>query len=317
MFVTTNGDFPDLGSLMSDYLKRELSYETDSLNAIMGIFRTFGHHFWGIFFLASSADALMKRPRLAGMPGVTTSGHGFLMVLLWMPGAKADMPAATRRQDYPSWSWADWRDLGGVFSPSLRGLENELDIFVSVTDDKKRSLTIQQYAQEFDQGVNMYRFEPCLYITGWVAFVRVRLTKDLCLQRILNGVLSVDVFDKSHEHEISSGTIMLQSLLDGGFLDMDSIFEYERPSLLFIQTERRGSFREYVAEGPILKPVESDTYERVGVFRDYFGKFDLVTEGLAPTLSMMNKKKSFVLRPHDPTEPDWKLECERCTFRLV
>jgi len=43
-----------------------------------------------------------------------------------------------------------------------------------ITDDSRRYFSIQAVAQEIDYDTNVYRFKPCLCVTGWLTYVRSR-----------------------------------------------------------------------------------------------------------------------------------------------
>jgi hypothetical protein len=82
-------------SLVHEYSKRELSYDTDVINAFSGISSVLGH------FLNSSS--------LSGLIECILD-----VCLLWVPGSSN---THCRNLNFPSWSWAGWR--GEVFY--LRG----------------------------------------------------------------------------------------------------------------------------------------------------------------------------------------------------
>ncbi|KAH8757798.1 heterokaryon incompatibility protein-domain-containing protein [Hyaloscypha finlandica] len=78
-------------SLVHEYSKRELSYDTDVINAFSGISAVLGH------FLHSSS--------LSGLIECVLDN-----CLLWVPG---NSNTHCRNLNFPSWSWAGWR--GEVF----------------------------------------------------------------------------------------------------------------------------------------------------------------------------------------------------------
>lgn len=95
-----------IGSLMAHiekFSQRELTWETDSLNAIAGIFHSFEtgdgsvHRFWGMpialnwqIFFSSVEDTL----------------SGFTHVLLWSHDTDSTNRTPRRIVGVPSWSWA-------------------------------------------------------------------------------------------------------------------------------------------------------------------------------------------------------------------
>jgi hypothetical protein len=82
-------------SLVHEYSKRELSYDTDVINAFSGISTVLGH-----FLNSSSVSGLIECV--------------LDVCLLWVPG---NSNTHSRNLNFPSWSWAGWR--GEVFY--LRG----------------------------------------------------------------------------------------------------------------------------------------------------------------------------------------------------
>ncbi|KAF1850740.1 HET-domain-containing protein [Cucurbitaria berberidis CBS 394.84] len=89
---------------IEEYLQRELSYESDVLNAIMGILRHICVHFWGL-----PIDSPRRYcPRAFG------ANEGFLAALMWIPEAEGSKLGISRRAGFPSWSWAAWKGITGI-----------------------------------------------------------------------------------------------------------------------------------------------------------------------------------------------------------
>lgn len=78
------------------YSRRDLTYENDALNGMLGIFRRLKngrlpiYHFWGLPIHPESAAQ-------------ERSTEGFLVGLSWIHGS-----GGQRRSDFPSWSWTGW-----------------------------------------------------------------------------------------------------------------------------------------------------------------------------------------------------------------
>lgn len=81
-------------SIVHEYSQRELSYDTDVINAFSGVCATLGH-----FLNSSSVGGLLECV--------------LDVCLLWVPGKNN---THTRNINFPSWSWAGWK--GEVFYPS-------------------------------------------------------------------------------------------------------------------------------------------------------------------------------------------------------
>lgn len=84
----------DIYGCISRYTGRKLTFDSDALNAFLGIpsvyeqhFRM--HHLWGMPYLTSDNDTY-------ALPRMT---HNFFFIR---------NPGSVRRADFPSWSWAGW-----------------------------------------------------------------------------------------------------------------------------------------------------------------------------------------------------------------
>jgi hypothetical protein len=95
---------------INEYLKKSLSYESDTLNAFMSVLcyawlsSTPTYHSWGVPF-----DSLHS----------LTDDHyhgAFLAALFWglegrVSVARQSYSHISRRELFPSWTWAGWRGL--------------------------------------------------------------------------------------------------------------------------------------------------------------------------------------------------------------
>ena len=123
-----------------EYLQRTLTYESDILNAFVGVLRHSWHqnppiyHFWGL-------------PFFPDMGTEKSLGFRFLDSLLWTPRpstipptsfnktlAPFTLPYFTRREAFPSRIWAGWRGLHGIETGSLRLRASNLDGVVLFED---------------------------------------------------------------------------------------------------------------------------------------------------------------------------------------
>jgi hypothetical protein len=150
---------------INEYIRRDLSYEKDRLNAIMGIFRTLGHQLWGVPFAADCDDNSVSRVPVVSRDGSSGDSHSilraFLEGLLWSPDPEDDRkPVVARRKNFPSWSWTGWKHLKKIRKDIFHVHDFEMD--VRMMDDSKRELHIEQCVREMERGFNMYRFRPCL-----------------------------------------------------------------------------------------------------------------------------------------------------------
>lgn len=95
---------PDVYDRIKEYSKRSLSYQSDSLNAIMGVLHTFElsnppiYHYHGVPILPPDRAPPDFNPD-------TTSMDGFVQSLRWCLNLSE---VKKRRPAFPSWSWVGW-----------------------------------------------------------------------------------------------------------------------------------------------------------------------------------------------------------------
>jgi hypothetical protein len=113
---------------ISEYSERQLTKQSDALNAILGVFHAYESasspifHYWGIPFAMPNRNI--------------TCSRGFVLGLQWQNALRA-----TRRIGFPSWSWVGWGggiqhrdvidhcyyDVGGAWIEGIDGITRSLD----------------------------------------------------------------------------------------------------------------------------------------------------------------------------------------------
>jgi hypothetical protein len=94
----------DIVDRIVEYTERSLSFESDIINGILGIFRVFGDmeyaikHYWGVLILTPIAD-----PNGLGIESQRPLTEGFIMGLCSFTHQLSE-----RRTGFPSWSWTGW-----------------------------------------------------------------------------------------------------------------------------------------------------------------------------------------------------------------
>ncbi|KIW67241.1 hypothetical protein PV04_06506 [Phialophora macrospora] len=80
--------------ILAEYAMKDMTYESDGLNAIIGVLRAF-----------SKSDTTIEFNSYAGLPMLgPPTRKAFLPALLW----SAYIPKRRRSGDFPSWSWVGW-----------------------------------------------------------------------------------------------------------------------------------------------------------------------------------------------------------------
>jgi len=101
------GHAKSLAHRIKEYTRRDLSFQSDALNAMQGIFRAFAalpsptRHFWGIPMDIWPAD---KPGYPRGSAGKLCSEESFARSLYWFLKEPSH-----RREGFPTWSWAGWK----------------------------------------------------------------------------------------------------------------------------------------------------------------------------------------------------------------
>jgi len=86
-------------NVLVDYTRRELTFTSDTLNAILGSLKALGRYADDSFF--------------CGLPA-----KQFPYCLLWQPAGDSK-----RNPDWPSWSWAGWK--GAIVTPANYGVQHQ------------------------------------------------------------------------------------------------------------------------------------------------------------------------------------------------
>ena len=94
----TSNNPEQISDILVEYAQKDMSFESDGLNAIVGVLRAF-----------SKANSSSQFHSYAGLPILgPPSRKAFLTAFLWSPSG----PKKRRAGDFPSWSWIGW--TGGL-----------------------------------------------------------------------------------------------------------------------------------------------------------------------------------------------------------
>ncbi|KAF2434979.1 hypothetical protein EJ08DRAFT_722207 [Tothia fuscella] len=109
-------EFSDFRELVIPYTNRELSYDSDTLNAFKGVLKAFAsadppvHSAWGLPIRLANPSRSWESASAMG----TRLAETFALGLAW------EMRDAKRRTEFPSWSWAGWK--GTIIDKGYRWL---------------------------------------------------------------------------------------------------------------------------------------------------------------------------------------------------
>lgn len=122
---------------LDEYSRRNISYESDSLNAFLGVL-----HQW------ETRLAKTKKPvsHLWGLPirGTMTPGSGGTdFYCLWRHTCRD----AVRRPDFPSWSWAGWAGTKFFFKLPTQE-QGQFGVCISVQSDDQRLQTLADFHKD-------------------------------------------------------------------------------------------------------------------------------------------------------------------------
>lgn len=130
-----------------EYSRRDISYDSDSLNAFLGVL-----HQWEIRL------AKTKKPmsHLWGLPirGAITRDPGSIdFYFLWSHTFHDFFRRPVRRHDFPSWSWAGWAgtksfDEAPIHLAEIVQEQNQFDIHISVQSDDQRTQTLADFHKD-------------------------------------------------------------------------------------------------------------------------------------------------------------------------
>lgn len=144
-------DPQDLPVLIDTYTERELSFQSDALNAFEGIFKRFAsaarpvYHIWGIPVF-TTGDCLANRLVAAFLWRLR-----FRSSILESPGHEkrlASYVGTMRRHLFPSWSWVDWDgryliksgfqiQTKGVYSLVQRGFSALVELSMELNNGRR------------------------------------------------------------------------------------------------------------------------------------------------------------------------------------
>ncbi|KAI8716356.1 HET domain-containing protein [Fusarium sp. LHS14.1] len=194
--------------------ERQLTHQSDALNAMRGIFRAFSsmpspiRHFWGIpidrnKWLISSCWSPFWRGAISWRPDEVEFPCYFDAVLtdtlLWRLGGPS-----RRRDGFPSWSWTGWLGPLREFDAwmiEVRGSTMGVKVFLQKNDGTWKRIS-ESVVAEIDAGniSDTVPYSPILRIETWVAQATFKYLPDNEFESLQD--LLGTTFDKAVYHVV-------------------------------------------------------------------------------------------------------------------
>jgi hypothetical protein len=186
----------------------------------------------------------------------------------------------TKREDFPSWSWAAFKGITGLDQRSIDQKNTLLPhgppVDVSIQDLNGHKYSVPEYTQAMQKNYGIYHFKPSLFLTGWILPVKLR-TYALQWTPVLSPGQPMDllVLDSSLSRLIGITTIMT-AVLEHTITDLKIVFDQDWLMLSF-QDHKNRNF----APGLLLNPVSPTSGESLGVVRPHTRKMGRNFESLS------------------------------------
>jgi hypothetical protein len=161
----------DIVDRLREYAPRQLTFDSDALNAFLGIFQLYQarqvYHLWGVPFLADNALGNVER--------------NLAMALGWT----SDPGEAERRPGFPTWSWVGWKYVSSLvvpWAPKYCYSVEPLPLSVRVFRREplpERELSFTEYVAHIANGGDYTDFAQSLRVTGAASRCRIRSGSEL------------------------------------------------------------------------------------------------------------------------------------------
>jgi len=174
---------PQLGDHIQAYTKRSLTFQTDALFAMGDVFRAFAtmpspiRTFWGIpmdYNVIPPTPNFFNTKRNNIHSTKDKSTTNWLETLFERGLCWTLEKAASRRPDFPSWSWAGWIGPTAQFpwkALSLRPINSEIDIRFQRSNGTFEKMSETLITEVDRQGLSLACFTQILRIHAWASEV--------------------------------------------------------------------------------------------------------------------------------------------------
>jgi hypothetical protein len=285
-------DYRDIKGHIMEFSKRKLSYDSDVLNAMLGIFNS----------LKGSKGKLVRN--LYGMP-VKVGSKDLVLPLCWYHS-----DPARRRDDFPSWSWAGW-DGGVEMAYGYADVHVPEHCEIKLQDQVGVMSSLDHVVHSPVSSLTGGRREP-LFVTGKT--IKVTLTEK-----------SLSDLNDSFSEESQKGTV---GFLNGyhallpitkditafvyAYLDLEILPETEIVGLIL------GKQSSTTGVGILLLQPHGEYYQRIGILR-YRNGLGSEAGGKGLSYVVYMDAEENVLHEIDTTAscPQWLEQAEVRTIGLI
>jgi hypothetical protein len=221
---------------LSEFVARDLTYESDNVNAFTGILRQLWrspnpvYSFWGLPF----------------QPG------DFLTALLWSLVRQSNR-LILKRPMLPSYTWGGWKGVEGLRYSKWTWPDHRFDVLVSIEEASTGNrISPEDYVASMNELWIIDQFKFFVDLTGLMA--HARFTKVNVKRPPLEyDDLHIGTFHKTPEAKITNDTM----------IGLELILKKSSPIFLFV-TQDGG------LTGMVLKHVNGILYERTGALEDTY-----------------------------------------------
>lgn len=168
-FPPTKNGRRKIYNIIAEYVRRDLSFDSDILNAFYGILHYYWfqeerptYNAWGLPF---PTEDWLFRPQTS-----STFSRLFSTALFWV--SNKDQPE--RRPGFPSWTWAGWYDLAPKQTDARFSMYYvEVDGNATFEDLAGNKICVDDYVKRMTAKWNMSQFKPHVYLTGYVTNIHI------------------------------------------------------------------------------------------------------------------------------------------------
>ncbi|KAJ9607889.1 hypothetical protein H2200_007968 [Cladophialophora chaetospira] len=248
----TRNDPQEIYPILSEYASKDMTYESDGLNAIVGVLRAF-----------SKANHSNQFHSYAGLPILgPPSRKAFLTALLWSP----NFQKKRRSGDFPSWSWIGWT---GSFRYNEHSREIDKDVQIRLVEEDGSTMDWDEFVSAGRLKYTLYPLSQYIELCAKTTLVQVTFLTTSSVQ--YGGAYFIPV-QRFPEGKMRYAQVTLNyGISEGGKLNPElhaELIGSPMKCLLLISPDNE---RKLYGNGWLLRSLDG-FWEQVGSFQlDYIG----------------------------------------------